>query len=215
MVITINQMDAARALLNLSQSDIAEGVGVSNSTMTDSFRGKTEIKIGRMADIVSFLESKGAVFEKGGVFINKPDIQTFTGQVGFWAFYDDVYETIKSGASHILVNNVEESLFLKWLGNKKKSHDARMEEIEDYKVRILIKEGDQNFAAEYGKVEYRWTPKDKFSNIPFYIYGYKTAIIEFQDDDVFISVISSEAITRAFKKSFFESWEQSIIAERD
>lgn len=214
MVITIQQIDAARALLGLDRGDIAEGIGVANSTMTDYLSGRTEIKSSRLSDIVTFLEAKGVVFEKGGVFLRRPEIQTFSGQVGFWAFYDDVYETIKAGASNILVNNVDETLFLKWLGKKKKAHDARMEKLRGYKVRILIKEGDQNFAAGYGTVEYRWIPEAKFSNIPFYIYGHKTAIIEFQDEDVFISVLSSEAVTRTFRQSFFDAWENALTPEK-
>ena len=213
MTITIKQIDAARALLGLDRSDIAEGIGVSNSTMTDYFLERTNIKADRLGAIVGFLETKGVVFEKGGVFLRKPEIQIYEGQVGFWAFYDDIYEVMKAGGANIYVNNVKEELFLQWLNKKKEAHDARMSEIKDYRVRILVEQGDENLAANYGKVEYRWTPKDKFSDISFYIYGHKTAIIEFQEDNVFISVLSSDAVTRAFKQTFMNSWENAIIPE--
>lgn len=210
-MITTRQIDAGLALLGLNRSDLATSLGINKSTLNAYFTGQASVPSGRLGEIQKWLENSGIEFIQGGARIKETGVRELKGQQGFWAFYDDIYETIKNSGGTILVNNVDETQFLKWLGDKKEEHDKRMAALDNYTVKILIEEGDANFAAEYGKVEYRWTPKEKFSEVPFYIYGSKTAIIEFREDDVWVSIIESERITKTFQSVFFSSWENSII----
>lgn len=214
-MITTRQIDAGLALLGLNRSDLADALGMNKSTFNAYFTGQASIPIERMKSIKNWLESKGIDFIQAGVRIKETEVREFKGQYGFWAFYDDVYETIRKSGGQILVNNVDESLFLKWLAGKKEEHDKRMSALDNYSVKIIAREGDTNFPAKYGKIEYRWISKEKFSEVPFYLYGSKTAIIEFEDDDVWISVIDSTRINKAFRDIFFSAWNNYIATFKE
>ena len=60
-----------------------------------------------------------------------------------------------------------------------------------------------------------WTPKDRFSEIPFYVYGNKLAIILFEPDNVSISIIDNPKIAEAYKKQFNVMWDQAIVIPKD
>jgi len=210
-MISIRQIDAGLALLGLNRSKLASELGLNKTTLNSYFTGQASIPLSRLTAIQGWLESAGIQFIEGGARLRQSSVRELKGQQGFWAFYDDVYETIKREGGYILVNNVNEDLFLKWLGDKKEEHDRRMSDLNNYKTKVLLCEGDDNFAANYGDIEYRWTPKDRFSDIAFFLYGSKTAIIEFSPDDAWISVIDSPRVHQAFQASFFAAWQDAII----
>ncbi len=148
---------------------------------------------------IAFLDNDGVTRKAGGV-------KTFSGRLGFLDFIMDVYETVKGGGE-IFVSNVDEDDFLKWEGDEAEAHMARMASIANLRFRILIQEGDVNTISSYAK--YRWTPRESFSNIPFYIYGDKTALIVFEEDNVNVFVIRHPAITGYFRLRFLESWKNA------
>src|SRR5690606_38091053 len=117
-------------------------------------------------------------------------------------FYDDVYATIRDRGGDIFVHNVDETLFLKWLGDKKEAHRERMSRLGNFNQKIILCEGDTNFAVDFAKVEYRWLPEEEFSSVPFYIYGPKLALITFEDDDVGVFILHQDDITSTFRKLF-------------
>ena len=63
--------------------------------------------------------------------------------------------------------------------------------------------------------EYRWTPKDRFSEIPFYVYGKKLAIILFEPENVSVFIIDNPKIADAYKKQFNVIWDQAIQIPED
>jgi hypothetical protein len=144
-------------------------------------------------------------------------MKTLQGQQGYWEFYDDVYETVKKLGGEILVANVDEREFDKWLGERWETQKNRMIELsqkKSFNLKILVKEGDRHFTVpEYA--EYRWTPKDRFSEIPFYVYGRKLAIILFEPKNVSIYIIDNPKISEAYKKQFNVIWDQAILIPPD
>jgi hypothetical protein len=146
---------------------------------------------------IEFLKNDGVAKRTGGV-------QTLEGRSGFLSFILDVYETIKHGGD-VYVSDVHEDDFLKWEGDQASAHMARMASVKNLHCKFLIEEGDTNLVASH-YASYRQIPKTMFGNIPFYIYGEKTALIVFDKDNVEIFVIKHEAVTKHFRKKFLEVW---------
>ncbi len=216
-MISASQIKAARALLDWSQEDLAKMVDVSLPTLRNIEKGG-DTKQETLKNITSAFEENGIEFLiDDGVKRKTSAMKTLQGQKGYWEFYDDVYETVKKLGGEILVSNVDELLFTKWLGERGMVHKGRMNALskeKEFSLKILIREGDNNFTVpEYA--EYRWTPKDRFSEIPFYVYGRKLAIILFEPQNVSVFIIDNPKIAEAYKKQFNVIWDQAILIPKE
>ncbi len=205
---TIEQIRAARALLDWSQSDLAEKADLSQTGIariengTNRPNSQTLEKIKRAFDDadIEFIDETGVKRRPEG------HVQTYRGHEGFVAFLVDVYETLKqpNAFKEVVVNNVSEDQFIKWERDYLEMHQKRMREV-GAKYKIVIEEGDHNFTAnEYAR--YKWIPKTTFSSISFYVYGTKSALIHFTDDDVNVYVINSRAIAHFYRNEFDKVW---------
>ncbi len=212
-MITAKQIRSAIAVLEWNYDLVSEKLGVSTHTLRGVLAGKNK-KVGYNNKLQAIFELEGLEFLEHNGVRERPSssVQTLEGQEGYWQFYDDVYETLKNSGGEVLVSNVNEEDFTKWLGEKADTQKNRMIElskIQNFKSKILVKEGDRNLTVpEFA--EYRWTPKERFSEIPFYVYGEKLAIILFDDNNVSIHIIDSKRIRNAYKKQFDVIWDQAI-----
>lgn len=210
MFLSIEQIKAARALLKWNQKELATHAGLNDDQVHSFESGRT-----RSLDVLEAIHraflAHGLEFVDGGVVRRKYEIRTLQGQQGFWDFYDDVYDTIREHGGDILVHNVDESLFVKWLGEKRWQHKERMRKLSNFQQKIIIREGDMNFAANYATTQYRWAPKQEFSATPFYLYGKKLAMISFEPDNVHVFVIDQPKITESYRVLFMAAWERAIL----
>ncbi len=205
MIITAAQCRAARALLDWSQPDLAKQSGVHVQTISNFEHGNGSPTSKTLGTIKQIFESAGVEFlDHDGVSRKSSEIESYKGRTGFLNFIMDVYIAMKAGGD-ICVSNVNEDDFLKWEGDEADAHMARMASISGLRCRFLIQEGDTNIVASH-YADYRMTPKENFGDIPFYIYGDKTALISFQADDVEVFMIRHAQITRYFKERFNDIW---------
>ncbi len=204
-MITRHQIAAARALLEWTQDDLAGASGVSKDMISKIEGGKSAGSLKSIQNIQGALEKSGLEFsENEGVSRRSGNVSIFKGRTGFLDFLIDVYETVKNGGE-ILVSNVNEADFLKWEGDEAQAHMDRMASIQNLRFRILIEEGDDNVvASNYAK--YKQVPIEQFNDIPLYMYGDKTGIIVFEDDNVEVFVVSHPTISAYFRSRFLETW---------
>lgn len=219
-IITSAQCRAARALLDWSQPELAQRCDIHVQTISNFEKESSAPSKTTLEKIYTVFEYANIEFiGKDGVIKRSSNMKTYSGQQGYWDFYDDIYETIKNeiSAREIYVCNVQEDIFTDWLRHKGIPHKQRMMkllEVNKFTERILVEEGDTHFVVpEYA--EYKWMPKAMFSDIPFYIYGKKLAIIIFEKDDVTIYVINDPKITNAYKKQFNVLWQVSKEIPKD
>jgi len=208
-MITPTQMRAARAMLDVSQGHVADHLGIAANTLSKIESGQSDISMSRNAEIQRFYEREGIAFtENDGVKWETSGVETYSGRTGFIDFLMDVYETTKDGGD-IFVNNVDEDDFLKWEGDEADAHMARMASIKDkVDFKILVKEGDDNIVGS-GYAQYKALSKDNFGDVPLYIYGNKSALIVFEEDNVEVFVIKHQAVTKYFKDRFKKSWHEA------
>ena len=207
-MITPSQIRAARGLLEWTQADLSEKSGVSPSAITHIEKGKQEPTISTLEKIENAFVLAGIeIMADGGVRPRSSGIVTFHGKDGFALFRQDVLNTAKSGQVEICVSNVDERQFDKWgEGVVNENYVSEMAKIKTFKFKILVQEGDTYFTgSQYAS--YRWLPENLFGKISFYIYGTKTAIISFEENDFNAFVLNHSRVTEFYREEFQRLWD--------
>lgn len=209
-MITTAQIRGARGILNWSQGDLSERTDISATSIGSIENGLTQPRESTLTVIQKAFEDAGIEFlPNDGLRKKSGEINFFRGEKGFSDFYDDIYRTALAikGKATFFVNNVDESVFLKWGKEIFEPHSERMKELNNINYKILVQEGDTNFvASEYA--EYRWLAKEFFSSVPFYVYGDKLAIILFEVEPT-VLVFEYPLVSEAYKRQFEAMWEMS------
>lgn len=208
-MITPTQMRSARAMLDVSQGYVAEHLGIAANTLSKIESGQSDVAMSRMTEIQRFYEREGIAFvENEGVKWNNNQIIKYEGQVGIRKFFDDVYEEASQGCEINLFNGVPE-LLIKWLGDDfYKMHAQRMAKLENKIVfKIIVEESVTNFIAS-GFAEYKWFPKEMFSNKTIYIYSGKVGFFTFSEDNVSIRVFDNAELAASMKVLFGIAWDK-------
>ena len=209
MQITGKQIAMARILLDLSQQDLADALGVARKTILRIENEQSPGSTKTLEVIQRFFENHDVVFTgERGVNQVKNDIKTYTDQEGFDAFYQDFYSVLEQDKRVVCLSNSEERDFEKYFGDGLESHIQKIVRL-GVRYRILIKDNDETFMTpEYA--EYRWMPEDYYASVPFFVFGDKLAIFLFEDN-LKIIVIHSPPVADAYRMQFKSFWESAKI----
>ena len=206
-MLTIEQIRAGRALLDWSQSDLADHAGLSQTGIARIENGTNQPNTKTLQKILEAFDSSDIEFiGNSGVKKRTGEVKTLTGEKGFKAFMDDVYETLKNGGE-MCVSNVDEQNWIKWMGKEAyDAHSIRMHELGDQiSSRILVKEGDTFFIAS-DFAHYKWFPEELFNEQSFYAYADKLALVNFEQDTVKIMILNQKEFSESFKVLFDIAW---------
>ncbi len=202
-------MRAARAMLSLSQGEVAKSLGIAANTLSNIESGQSDAPASRLKEIQSYYESQAIIFtDNEGVKLNKAEIIHHEGKQGFIAFMTDVLETAKAGGgTDICISNVNEADWERNLpADFAEFYRAEMKTVKGLKSRILVKESD-HFHTAKGFAEYRPLPASLFSDDAcFYAYGEKLALITFHDESVQIVVLKNKNFSGSFRTMFKALW---------
>jgi len=215
---TIEQIRAARALVDWSQGDLADHAGLSQTGIARIENGTNKPNSGTLTKIISAFDSADVEFiGETGVKKKTGEVKTYFGTPGFNFFLDDVYRTaVKYGTPQkpveIFLSNVVHENWKKWAGLKKwEEHAKRMDKDKDVMdVRIIVKEGDTNFPAK-SYAEYRCFPENIFSEKSFYSYHDRLAFLNFKEGDVEIMIMRQPEFAEGYRNLFRIAWEKLAI----
>ena len=212
MIITYHQARTARSLLEIEQRQISEEMGVSRQSISNFEKTGRGLKKENIEKLRAIYETRGVEFTANdGVQRKTKGVIAYEGRDGFAEFRQDVLEQAKTGKADICVINVDEHLFDKWgAGEVNNNYRKAMAALPYAKSRFLSKQNDKHFPAS-GHAEYRWIPESDFGDFPLYIYGNKTAMIMFEEDEISIFVIEHAKITAFYRKQFNENWNKATI----
>ena len=214
MSITTAQIRGARGILNWSQSELAERTGISATSIGSIENGISSARANTLITIRKAFEDAGIEFiGLDGVRIRNGDIRIFQGKESFMEFFDHVYETVKNKSGEIFVSNVSERKFIKLAGERADEHMQRMAQLKGLSFKVLLKEGDQDFAASQ-YVEYKWMKKEFFASVPFYVFDKQLAIILLEDEPR-ILLLQYPAIADAFRLQFLAMWHTAMVPMRE
>jgi transcriptional regulator with XRE-family HTH domain len=210
MLITPQQIKAGRAMLDWSAEKLGRRVGLTKAGISNIETGRSSGSVEVMTRIMYALQSGGLEFtEAGGVQPRQSRIVIYRGQKGFRAFFDDIYEVARTyDDPDICVNNTDEATYDKWLGAYEPAHVKRMTELENVRLRVLMKEQD-TYLTSTTYCSYRWVPLERFADVSFYIYGDKYAYVEFFEHDVTVTVVENQSVAIAQRKMFDLAWEHA------
>ncbi|HEU0118102.1 MAG TPA: helix-turn-helix transcriptional regulator [Alphaproteobacteria bacterium] len=210
-----SQLRAARAILNWSRTELAKQTGVSEPTLHRFENNQGEPEARTQSKIRDVLEHAGIEFiGTTGVQMKRHSVYGLDGVEGFKRFMDDVYtaacdESSVDGSKPICICNVDDRLFMKFLGDYMTFHVQRMNNLKKVKVRILLREQDFYSITGADYIEYRWGPKVS-GNVPFYAFGDKLGILMLDEaHGPHIAVISSVLVAKAYREQFDAMWSMS------
>jgi transcriptional regulator with XRE-family HTH domain len=212
-MLTIEQIRAARALLDWSQSDLADRAGLSQTGIariengTNQPNSKTLTKIQDAFDKadIEFLGSSGLRRKSG-------EIRILKGSDGLKAFMDDIYEVARTQGGEFCLHNAKPENWYKWLGEEWfKMHSERMAALAGkISFKITAEEGNTLFISnEFA--EYRWFPLALFHEDCIYAYGDKLAFVNFSSDEVLIRILVDKAFAEGFRVLFNIAWKDVAI----
>lgn len=205
-MITIQQIKAARALLNWTQEDLAKAASVSKPAIANLERGTAQPRMETMNAIIRSMEEAGVEFTEGpGVRLRGEvlKVEVFEGKNAIFRLWDDQFETLKQSGGERLISGVDERLFDRLAG--KGDFRGVLERFHKHGItsRLLVMEGDTYFVEPAS--HYRWVSRELFSMVPYFVYGDKYAIL-LATDVPKVVLIESAALAKSYRNQFMTIW---------
>jgi transcriptional regulator with XRE-family HTH domain len=211
-MISIEQIRAARGLINWSQTDLAKASGISLNALSNLEKGQAVPRSDTLQAVQKSLEGAGVEFLPGkGVRLRSElfAFEKFEGENIINHHLKDILDVLGDAAD-------KEVLY--WVDNKKyeAAFPGSIKLYRDYyrryvsegiKIRCLLGAGDHGFAAPENI--YRWTPQETMSEIPYGVYGNTVAIILWGPPPRLV-LLRNQAIADLFRKQFNAFWQHAV-----
>jgi len=205
-MISLQQIRAARGLLNWSQAKLAKSCGISDTGMYNIDRGLSKPRATTLEKMQNLFESQGVEFLSGnGVRMCDEvfNVEVYEGEDLYYRYRQDILNTLKTyggDAGHIATDEqpymssskLRQSLFNYYCEFRKYG----------FSERILLAEGVMERYGPPDCVTYRWCSKELASQAGISVYGNKYGI--FLPDK--IVTIESKNIAEKFFKQFAANW---------
>lgn len=210
MTISPAQIRAARALLNLSGTELANRLGMSPTTISMIESGKNPGSMGALKSIESALTTAGVVFtEDNGVKLRANSIVQLSGHEGMKAFMDAVYDVCsKEDGQEVLIANSNDALFIHWMRDYDATHRKRMSKLKSIKFRAIANKDDKN-AVSTDYCQYRWMFDDRFKDTCVYVFGGNTALVNLTKEACQITLLSDPMVSETMRQLLDVVWMQS------
>lgn len=211
-----SQIRAARALINMSQDELAKSAGLTPQAIRKIESSTVTPREGTISDITKvFYEKRIEFIDNSGVRFIPEDVRVLTGNDGFKTFTNLIFSTLQLSGGTIRQNGIQETYFEHCNEALASVHRKRMGPLvqtrKDIFVRTILPHGDQDFiSTDYA--EYRWHPLNAPPPVPYYMFGNYICIFALGiKPEPKIILISSPIITKTFAQQFDQSWEIAEI----
>lgn len=219
-MISIQQLKAARALLDWRQEDLAHKSGISLAAINKLEREIVSPRQFTMETLQQTFEREGVEFTEGPGVRMTSDLfrmQVLDGESAPGKLLDDIFMTLKDwpGPKEMLLSGLDESHWLPY-SDTVKNHQKRMRE-NDFGWRALICDGDRHFLPYIKSPEktYRWISRELFTQMLYYVYGNKYAMVIFEKP-VRVIIIESKIVAETYRRQFEMNWKNAkIIPSKD
>jgi len=208
MDITPKKVRGARAMLGLSQAELAKRAGLSKLTINDYENETKSPRQTTLTDIKRTLEEMGIEFTRYGVQEKHDLVTVLEDKDSVIRFFDDVYYIMREEGGELLEYGINEERFDELQGDTARPHILRMSQLQktnNYTCRCLISENDDN-VSECSYAEYRQLPEKYFMEIPFFVYGRKIAIVLWESTPTRIIILNDPELNKAYRKQFDALW---------
>lgn len=210
------QIRAARALLDMSQDQLAEATGLTPQAIRKIENGDVQPREGTIADIMRTFDDRGVEFiGTEGVKIKSDSVVRLEGFESFKFFMDQVYDAAtktysRDGSKPICICDLDNNLFRKYLKDYYTVHVDRLKEISGLEIKCLSAEVDKNHVPNATYLSYRYLKELKTVATPFYVFGDNFALIEFNTQNPpRILLIHSSLMARSYRDQFEVMWKNA------
>jgi transcriptional regulator with XRE-family HTH domain len=209
-MITVEQIKAARALLNWNQEVLAEAARISKPALANLESGKVTPRVETLSSITKALEDAGIEFTEGpGVRLSGETLRVliFEGNDAIFRLWKDQQETLKQGGER-LISGLDERMFDNLAGKQRFRQILKKFHEKGITSRLLIKEGDTYFVEPIS--HYRWVSEELFTQVPYFVYANKYAIL-LTEPATKVVLIESKPIADSYRKQFNAIWNQAKV----
>ncbi len=197
-MITGKQCSNARNLLEWSQDDLADAVGVKTPTIRSFEQNRVQPKQKNLETIYNVFSDHGIEFLDGeGVRFRQDTITIYDGKDFYLKLLDDVYHTLKEKSGELLYMFIDNSLSSQEVINA----ESRIRKIAN--VRSMVREGDTHLL--YPLKEYRYISGQHYNNYNVVIFGDKVATM--LDNNTKAMVIRDRNQAEIWRNIFNQFWE--------
>lgn len=210
-MISIEQLRAARALLDWKQSDLARAAHLSLKAVSKIEGRQVTPRTETLRILKSVLEQQGVEFlPDHGVKLRSDvlEVYKFEGADAFALLLEDIFNTLMDGGGEVLVSAVDEKKFTLHAHDILKNYYERAK-AHNIHERILVPEGDSHFIAP--RSWYRHLPPDDIDLVPYNIYRDKLAIISW-GPPLRIVIVRNPAMAESFRRQFEGRWKKAKAA---
>jgi transcriptional regulator with XRE-family HTH domain len=206
-MITGRQIRAARALLGISQDELATSAGLTKQGISKIEDSSVQPREGTMADILRVFSERGIEFtDNQGVRMRPSGIEVFEGIDRFNEFYEFMYNHLKHFGGDVCLSLSDESLAAKYRKNPQ-LHRQRMKELFEtgtVTFRILTTKSD---FVSHGYAKFKWQSQANTTLTGFYAFGDCLALMSFVDpQSPYIVVIQSGPMAEGYRQGFNVAW---------
>lgn len=203
MLITPDQIRAARALKNWSQSELARRVDMATPSIGNIEAGKHTPTPQTQNAILKAFEASGIEFIDGGVRHKQDLVRIYEGDDCYLRLLDDAFRALAPGKGEILFSGSDE----------RRSAPEAIEKFRAMRrsgihMRSLIKSGDTYLMGNVQ--EYRWLPDTLFEDSDVKaIFGDTVAYLISWQDIWKVVAVKDEAIANEARRLFEFVWAQA------
>ncbi len=207
-MLSIEQIRAGRALLDWTQDDLAGAAGLSKPAINNIERRLAKPRTETLLLVQSAFEKAGIEFIEGGARFRSEvlNVRVLEGSESVTRLLWDVLDTLalRTENKELLVSGIQEQRFVDICGDKFSEYLQKVKEL-GIRERLLALEHDDFFVTD--PECYRWVPSNIFSQVPYFVYGDKYAIILWGPPQKIV-LIQNEAIAENYRQQFYAHWTQ-------
>lgn len=205
-MVTIQQIKAARSLLDWTQDDLAKAANVSKPAIANLERGTAQPRMETLNAITRAMEEGGVEFTDGpGVRMRGEvlKVEVFEGKNAVFRLWEDQFETLKKNGGVRMFFGVSEKNIDQVAGPK--AFREMMDKFHKHHItsQLLIREGDTYFVEPIS--HYRWVSDEIFEQVPFCVYGDKYAI-NIMAPYQRIILVENKMISESYRRQFEKMW---------
>ncbi len=205
-MITIQQLKAARTLLDWTQRQLAERSGLSLASIANFEQGKGKAHGKTQAAIQQAIENEGIEFTpEPGVRLRREKFQfrVLEGDAAVFELWDDMITALASTGGEVLLSGISETI---WLEKYKAELTANLIKQRALKIfsRVLLAQGDHQVLI--GPASYRAVPKQVFHQTPYFVYADRFAILNW-GPPIRIMLVANAGIAQSFRQQFDYNWD--------